>query len=139
MLVTVLRELRILCIVLGKGDVATYSEIELRIEDVRASIWLARTAGEGGSGTERAMARAREGVRVARAVEMELSLERVTLAFCALGIPYSWFSVHVDALAGRDKTHAVSTSSRDLIVCLCLGFSATPGLCLTGEAGSTPW
>lgn len=89
MLVTVLRELRILCIVPGKGDVATYSEIELRIEDVRASIWLARTAGEGGSGTERATARAREGVRVARAVEMELSLERVTLAFSALGILHS--------------------------------------------------
>ena len=36
---------------------------------MRASIWFARTAGEGGRGTERARARAREGVRVVRAVE----------------------------------------------------------------------
>ena len=74
MLVTVLRELRIFSIVPGKGDVETYSEIELRMEVVRASIWFASTAGEGGRGTERAIARARDGVRVARAVERELSL-----------------------------------------------------------------
>lgn len=75
MLVTVLRELRIFSIVPGKGDVETYSEIELRMEVVRASIWFASTAGEGGRGTERAIARARDGVRVARAVERELSLQ----------------------------------------------------------------
>ena len=44
---------------------------------MRASIWFARTAGEGGRGTERARARAREGVRVVRAVdEALLSLAR---------------------------------------------------------------
>ena len=36
---------------------------------MRASISFARTAGEGGRGTERARARARDGVRVVRAVE----------------------------------------------------------------------
>ena len=36
---------------------------------MRASIWFARTAGEGGRGIERARARPREGVRVVRAVE----------------------------------------------------------------------
>ena len=36
---------------------------------MRASIWFASTAGEGGKGTERARARAREGVRVVRVVE----------------------------------------------------------------------
>ena len=47
---------------------------------MRASIWFARTAGEGGRGTERARARAREGVRVVRAVdEAVLSLARGVL------------------------------------------------------------
>ena len=47
---------------------------------MRASIWFARTAGEGGRGIERATARAREGVRVVRAVEEAvLSLAREVL------------------------------------------------------------
>ena len=44
---------------------------------MRASISFARAAGEGGRGIERATARAREGVRVVRAVdEAVLSLAR---------------------------------------------------------------
>ena len=55
---------------------------------MRASIWFARTAGEGGRGTERARARAREGVRVVRAVEdAVLSLLRAGLlaGYCKNG------------------------------------------------------
>ena len=116
---------------------------------VWASIWSARTAGEGGRGTWRASSRGRLGVRVgARAVvgsvsdlwvKKNLSLV-FNLAWGDIGCEGTRRSVEVE-----EGTYAASSSSsRALMVWRrCLGFLSSgvvmDGLCLTGEEGSTPW
>ncbi len=66
---TVLRLLRTASRVPGIGEAEMYSDIDVRMDEVWASIWLARTAGDGGRGTRWAIERARAGVRLVRAVE----------------------------------------------------------------------
>lgn len=85
--VTVDKLLRIESRVPGRRDVETYSDIDVRMEDVWASIWLARTAGEGGRGTRWASERARAGVRLAIAVEALAMGELSSLAFSPLAYP----------------------------------------------------
>lgn len=72
--VTLLRVLRTVVRVSGKGEFEILVERLVRREEVWASILSARTAGEGGRGTERAYERARLGVRLVRAVLVLVSL-----------------------------------------------------------------
>ena len=118
-----------------------------------ASIWFARTAGEGGRGTERAKERARLGVLVRAEDGASSSLCCVPKAlgqfFCGFFlVPF----VGGLRCAGRSAvyswildfgTHPASNSSRALMVCLrALGFFSVgtmpvAGSCFTGDKGST--